>query len=59
MKNSTHFITPKNHLNMEASPDKPRVHSPSDQSIRFILSYSRSIEAHTSKYMKDVVLNLN
>jgi len=44
---------------MEASPDKPRVHSPSDQSIRFILSYSRSIEAHTSKYMKDVVLNLN
>ena len=59
MKNSTHFITSKNHLNMEASPDKPRVHSPSGQSIRFILSYSRSLEAQSSKYMKDVLLNLN
>ena len=59
MKDSTHYFTSKNHLDMEVSHDKTRLHSPSNQSIKLIMAYSRSLEAHSSKYMKNVLMNLN
>jgi hypothetical protein len=44
---------------MEASHEKTRLEIPSNKSIRLIMSYSKSLEAHSSKYMKDILLNLN
>jgi hypothetical protein len=59
MKNFTQQSFLKNELNMEAKYDVDRLHIPSDQSIKFILAYSKSIEARRSKHINDMLLNLN
>ena len=59
MKNFTPFYSPKEHLNVEANPEKKSLHSPKKQSIDFILAYSRSLEAKQSKYINDMHYTLN
>ena len=59
MKNFTQQSFLKNELNMEAKYDVDRLHMPSDQSSKFILAYSKSIEAKLSKHINNMLLNLN
>jgi len=59
MKNSTPYLTPKNHFNVEANTELNQLHSPSSQSINLILAYSKSLEARPSKFINKVLLNLN
>ena len=59
MKNFTQQSFLKNELNMEAKYEVDRLHIPSDQSIKFILAYSKSLEARRSKFVNDMLLNLN
>lgn len=59
MKDFTQFYSSKNQLNMEQSLEKGELQSPSMQSVRTILSYSKALDARTSKYVKNVLMNLN
>lgn len=59
MKDFTQFLSSENHLNLEKSLEKGELQSPSRQSVKLILSYSKALEARTSKYVKNVLMNLN
>ena len=59
MKNFTQNYSLKNQLNVEESPEEKGYQSPSKQSVKIILAYSKSLEAHRSKYTDEVLLNLN
>lgn len=59
MKNFTQFYSSKNQMNVEANPEKKSLQSPKKQSIEFILAYSKSVEGRSSKYMNEMLINLN
>lgn len=59
MKNFTQNYSPKNQLNVEANPEKNSLQSPKRQSVEFILAYSKSVEGRSSKYMNEMLINLN
>ncbi len=59
MKNFTPYSSLNSQINMEAKHDEESHKSPKDQTIKFILAYSKSIEAHPSKHFNNLILNLN
>lgn len=59
MKNFTPYSSLNGQMKMEANSEIENHQSPKNQTINFILVYSKSIEAYPSKHLNKMILNLN
>ncbi len=59
MKDFTHLLPSKSQMNVEGSVEKDGLQSPSKQSLKNILAYSKALEARPSKLMKNMLIHLN